>query len=123
MAVELQLLPLTYQSTGFGNAHAVIPVPAPTATAIGIAIERKQLVPDLVPLSADIFGYTLGRTPGGECCYGRIRAEDNYGRRYTWATASQLVRAIDGFSRYPTSAASAYLSHLPGDTLVILEWH
>lgn len=126
MGVDLRLLPIDCLHSNpngelWGFSHTVLTLPR----RHDAWPEFDALHPDEIPETADISSFVTARIPdgtaAGETMYGKIGPTDAFGNRYTWLEALSIKPLLaEWFSGHPVTA---YISALPDDTRIVLDWH
>ena len=121
MGLALRLLPIDHFSNGcFGYSHSILELGG-LDWNLGNAIHNHaRLLPD----GHNITAYLAKLIPDGECKgergYGKL-ATDAYGELYRWLTARELLPLLR--EHWPKHPVTAYVSALPEDQLIVLDWH
>lgn len=120
MGLALRLLPVDKFHGNFGNAHTILELGGLSWDLGGTIRDLARLLPD----GHDIASYLGKLIPDGECkgerSYGKLAA-DAYGDLYRWLTARELRPFLT--EHWPTHPVTAYVSALPDDRLIVLDWH
>jgi hypothetical protein len=122
MGIDLRLLPVdAWRYTGTaGNCHTILNPPRDYEMFEDI----RDANPTHLPVGHDITSHLGGRIPNGSHAgsptYGRLD-RDPYGDLYTWLRADVLGPILR--KHYAAHPVSSYVTALPPDTMVVLDWH
>jgi hypothetical protein len=121
MGLALRLFPIDCLHGGsFGYSHTVLELGG-LSWDLGAEIrENARRLPDGHNITAHLATRIEDGKHEGERCYGRL-VNDAYGEPYRWLTAKELLPFL--VKHWPKRPATAYVRALPGDGLIVLDWH
>lgn len=126
MGVDLRLLPVDFiddrdSPKPWGYSHTILPLPRTRDLWVEIATLKPAMLPAEHNISSFVGAVIDDGRHQGERMYGRFKDRDTYGCAYTWVRAGDLAPLLAKHG--PSWPATAYISALPPDTLIILDWH
>jgi len=117
MGMDLRLLPVdSYTGPNGGNCHTILNCPRD----YDMFEQIRAVGPLQLPAGHDFTAHTGKRNQDGEPTYGRLTT-DAYGELYTWLRAGILGPIL--WKHHAAHPVSSYITALPPDTVIVLDWH
>lgn len=118
MGIDLRLLPVdrAWSNGTAGYCHTILNCPQDYELFEDI----RRISPDRLPALHQFTSHMAQRGADGEPTYGKLD-RDPYGELYTWIRADVIGPIL--WKHHAAHPVSSYITSLPGDTMVVLDWH